>query len=453
MNANPPLALVPMLCMGTHCPRRSASRASRFVFPCRAWEQVVVLILCAALSAAAPAGENWPEFRGPHADGHSDAADLPVTWSQTENVAWKTPIHDRGWSSPVVWGDQVWVTTATADGHELFAVCVDRKSGRIVHDVKVFDVQQPEQIASVNSYASPTPAIEEGRVYLHYGTYGTACLDTATAKALWTRRDLNCDHHMGPGSSPILFEDLLIFQVDGMDAQYVVALDKRTGKTAWRADRSVDFSRISQFLRKSYSTPRVYRAGDRLEMVSPGAKAVMGYDPRSGEELWKVRYYGWSMVARPLVGHGLLFVVVDYDHPELWAIRPGGNGDVTETHLAWRLRQGVPSTPSLLLIDALLFMVSDRGVAACVEANSGQLVWQERLGGNFSASPLFADGTIYFSDHEGTATVMAPGRKPKILARNRLDAECRASPAAVGSALFVRTATDLYRIEKADGDK
>jgi len=412
-----------------------------------------ILAATAAPAAAAEDNAHWPEFRGPHADGHGDAAGLPLTWSETENVAWKTPIHDRGWSSPVVWGDQIWVTTATADGHELFAVCVDRESGKIVHDVKVFDVQQPEKIASINSYASPTPAIEEGRVYLHYGTYGTACLDTDTGRTLWTRRDLRCDHHMGPGSSPILFENLLVFQVDGTDVQYVVALDKRTGKTVWRTDRSIDYSRVHPFLRKAFCTPRVYRAGERLEMASPGAKAVMGYDPRSGEELWRVRYFGWSMVARPLVGHGLLFVAMDYDRPELWAIRPGGNGDVTETHVAWRLRQGVPSTPSLLLIEDLLFMVSDGGVASCVEANSGEPVWQERLGGNFSASPLFADGKIYFLDHDGTATVMQPAREPEILARNHLGAECRASPAAVGKALFVRTATDLYRIEKGAGGR
>ena len=225
------------------------------------------------------ANENWPELRGPSGDGHSDSQGLPLTWSETKNIAWRTPIHDFGWSSPVIWQDQVWVTTATADGKHLFAVCLDRDSGKIVHDVKVFDVAEPEHIAVVNSYASPTPAIEAGRVYVHYGTYGTACLDTASGKILWTRRDLNCDHHEGPGSSPILLDNLLVVHVDGRDVQYVVALDKQTGKTVWKTPRSIDYSPYHINLRKGFCTPTVIDTGTRRELISPGAKAVMGYDP------------------------------------------------------------------------------------------------------------------------------------------------------------------------------
>jgi len=407
-----------------------------------------LLSLFVALSVnLSAAGDNWPEFRGPTGDGHSDAAKVPLAWSETENVVWKTPIHDLGWSSPVVWGDQVWVTTARRDGTELFAVCVDRQSGKIVHDVKVFDVERPERIANVNSYASPTPAIEAGRVYVHYGTYGTACLDTATGETLWTRRDLNCDHHMGPGSSPILHGDLLLFHVDGMDAQYVVALDKHTGKTAWKTDRSIDYSNVFRMLRKAFSTPRVIRAAGRLQMISPGSKAVMAYDPDTGKELWKVRYFGWSMVARPVYGHGLVFVVVDYERPELWAIRPDGSGDVTDTHVAWKLRTSVPATPSLLLVADLVFMITDDGILSCVEAKTGEVVWRERIGGNFSASPLYAAGRIYLFDQDAKTTVLRPGRHFQPLATNDLDTPLKATPAVTGQSLYLRTATDLYRLE------
>ncbi|MBI4602282.1 MAG: PQQ-binding-like beta-propeller repeat protein [Planctomycetes bacterium] len=406
-------------------------------------------ILAAALSfPAAWGGETWPELRGPTADGQSDATGLPLTWSKTENVAWKTAIHDRGWSSPVIWKDQVWLTTAAADGRKLFTVCVDRETGAIVHDILLFEVAKPENVATINSYASPTPAVESGRVYLHYGTYGTACLDSATGKVLWTRRDLNCDHHMGPGSSPILHAHLLIFQVDGADVQYVVALDKATGKTAWRTDRSVDYERVHPMQRKAFSTPTVIRVADRLQLVSPGSRGVMAYDPLSGEEIWKVRYGGWSMVPRPLHGHGLVFTVTDYDHPELWAIRPDGKGDVTESRVAWKLRQGVPSTPSLLLMGDLLYMVSDNGVASCVEARTGEVVWRERIGGNHASSPLHADGRISCFNQDGAAAVIRPGRQFARLAVNELDGTCMASPAIAGKALFVRTQSHLYRIEE-----
>jgi len=404
-----------------------------------------------ALIAMGPAAadDDWPQFRGPEGNGHSRATGLPITWSLDENVTWKASIHDRGWSSPVVWKGQIWVTTATTDGRQMFAVCLDRSTGKIVHDVKVFDTEKPEHIAEINSYASPTPVIEAGRLYAHYGTYGTACLDTDSGKILWTRRDLNCDHHEGPGSSPIVWGDLLIVHVDGRDVQYVVALDKATGKTAWKTNRSIDYSRFMINLRKAFCTPIVIEADGRRQLISPGAKAVMSYDPASGEELWKVRYFGWSVTPRPVFGHGLIFLIIDYERPELWAVRPDGRGDVTDTHVAWKVTKGMPSRPSLLLIDDLLYMVSSNGIASCVEAKTGQLVWKERMGGNYSASPTYADGRIYFFNQEAVATVLQPGREYKVLAVNKLDGEqLMATPAVLGKALLVRTETHLYRIEK-----
>lgn len=411
---------------------------------------VILTIAITSWTGSARAGETWPEFRGPTRDGHAASAGLPLAWSETENVVWKTPIHDRGWSSPVVWENQVWMTTATKDGKRLFAVCVDRGTGEIVHDVKVFDVDAPERIAKINSYASPTPVIEADRVYLHYGTYGTACLDTRTGETLWTRRDLKCDHHMGPGSSPMLFGESLIFHVDAIDVQYVVALDKTTGRTAWRTDRSIDYTDVHPFTRKASCTPAIIRADGLYQLISPGPKGMMGYDPNTGEELWKVRYFGWSMVPRPLFGHGLVFAVIDYDHPELWAVRPNGRGDVTGTHVAWKLRKAVSNAASLLLIEDLLFMVSAGGIASCVEAKTGRIVWQERLEGEYWASPVYVDGRIYFFNSEADATVIEPARRFNGLATSRLDGQMLASPAVVGGALFLRSDTHLYRIEKQD---
>jgi outer membrane protein assembly factor BamB len=400
-----------------------------------------------AIDQESPPG-NWPEFRGPNGNGHGESQEPPLKWSETENIVWKTPIHDHGWSSPVAWQDQVWVTTATEDGRRFYAVCVDRTDGRILHDVRVFDVDAPEPVAAVNSYASPTPAIESGRIYVHYGTYGTACLDTRTGEVLWTRRDLNCDHHEGPGASPILYQDLLIVPVDGRDVQYVIALDTATGRTVWKTDRSIDLSPFHHNLRKAFCTPTVIDIGQRKELISPGAKAAMGYDPRTGEELWRIRYNGWSMVPRPLHGHGLVFLVNDYERPELWAVRPGGQGDVTDSHVVWQIRQGVPAQPSLLLIGDHLYAVTDMGVALCIHATTGDVVWRQRMGGNFAASPVFAGGHMYFFSQEGVATVLRPGPEYTVVAENRLDGELKASPAVVGDSLFIRTRTHLYRIQE-----
>jgi len=396
---------------------------------------------------------NWPEFRGPHGNGHSGSKRLPLAWSETENVTWKTPVHDAGWSSPVVWGSQVWMTTATKDGKKLFAVCIDAKTGKVLRDVKVFDVAEPERINPINSHASPTPAIEAGRIYVHYGSSGTACLDTGSGKVLWERRDIVCDHQMGPGSSPILFNKQLIFNVDGMDVQYVIALDKATGQTAWQTRRSVDYSRVSKTCRKAFCTPSVFECNGQLQLVSPGSKAIIAYDPATGEELWKARHTGWSMVARPVCGHGLVYAVTDYDHPELWALRPEGRGDVTGTHVSWKItrkNRNVPSTPSFLVVDDLLYMVSDNGTISCVEAGSGDVVWTERLGGKHLASPIHADGRIYFFSRKAETTVIGTGREFSPLATNSLgETILQATPAVAGDAIFIRTATHLYRIEQA----
>ena len=407
----------------------------------------VVLALSTGMACAA---ENWPQFRGPTCNGQTDATDLPITWGEDKNVTWKTAIHDRGWSSPVIWGDQVWMTTATKDGKELFAVCVDRKTGKIVHDVKVFDVRKPDKINALNSYASPTPAVEPGRVYVHFGTYGTACLDTATGKTLWSRRDLNCDHSMGPGSSVLLYGKLVILTLDGMDVQYLVALDKATGKAVWKANRSTDFRGVDPDQRKAYGTPTVIDVAGRKQVVTCGAGAAIAYDPATGKEIWKCRYKGgYSNVSRPIRAGQFVLVNSGFSRARLYAVRPDGRGDVTETHVVWQYTRSVPVKPSVAVVDGLVFMTSDNGgVLTCLDAETGRAVWTERLGGRYSASPVVAGKRITFFDDRGTATVIEAGRRYKKLAVNTLASGCMASAAVAGNALFVRTKTHLYRIER-----
>ena len=314
---------------------------------------------------------NWPQFRGPEGNGHAQATGLATVWSESENISWKTPIHGRGWSSPVVWQNQVWLTTATEDGRQLFALCVDANSGNILHDLPLFQVAHPDEIHVTNSYASPTPVLEPGRVYVHFGTYGTACLDTSTGQILWQRRDLPCNHWRGPGSSPILFEDLLIVNFDGFDQQYVVALDKNTGQTRWKTDRNIDFQTDDGDLKKAFCTPTIISVQGQLQLISPAAKAAIAYDPRTGRELWRLRYDNHSATARPLFGHGLLFINSGFSKAELLAVRPGTTGDVTDTHVAWKTDRSIGSKPSHLLVDDLLYVVHDQGTASCLDALTG----------------------------------------------------------------------------------
>ena len=428
----------------------------------------IVSVLALALAAACAAAEvpaGWPEFRGPWGNGlatlpGAPPRGLPVRWSETENVKWKTEIPYRGWSTPVVQGNRVWLTTATLEGNDFFAICVDADTGKIVFNEKLFHADNPEPLGNnVNCYAAPSPVIEPGRVYISFGSYGTACLDTATGKPLWQRRDLACRHYRGPGSSPILFEDLLILTFDGVDVEYLAALDKKTGKTVWKTDRSTKWDDLDAQgkparegdLRKAFSTPLVIDVGGKPQLISAGSKALFSYDPRTGRELWSVRHTAHTAVLRPVFGRGLVVFCTGLGKPELWAVRPDGQGDVTRTHVAWKLEKGSPKTPSPIVVDDLLYLVGDDGGSMCLEVATGKEVWKERIGGNFAASPVYADGRLYFFNQQGKAVVLKAGRTYEALATNTLESGCMASPAVSGKALFVRTKTHLYRIEDAAG--
>ena len=410
-----------------------------------------------AAAGAASGGEHWPSYRGPTDQGHSDAADLPLRWSESENVAWKTPIPGKAWSSPVVWGDRIWLTNAPEDGTQLFVLSVDKNSGKIVLRKQVRYVPAPQYCHPFNSYASPSPVVEEGRVYVSFGAPYNACLDSRSGNVIWERTDFVCNHFRGAGSSPFLYQNLLILHFDGSDRQYVVALDKHSGKTVWKTDRSVDFQDLDPAtgkpstegdFRKAFSTPVVADVQGKPVLVSLGSMALYGYEPETGKELWRVEAVGsHSGSSRPVVGRGLVFSPTGYV-AGVWAVRPDGRGVVTESHVAWRYGRAVARRPSMLLVGDRLFMVDSEGVAACVEAKTGKELWKARLGGNYSASPIHAGGRIYFFDESGKATVIEAAPEYKPLAVNRLDDGFMASPAVSGKALYLRTKTALYRIEE-----
>ena len=401
-----------------------------------------LLVLGMLVLPAAGAAQDWPEFRGPGGRGHSADRGVPFEWSESKNIAWKTALPGQGWSSPVVSDGRIWITTAVADrGVSLRALAFDAATGREVVNVEVFRTRAPGALHPKNSRASPSPIVEGDRVYVHFGAEGTAALTTA-GEIVWKER-LSYESQHGAGGSPVLHGDLLIINCDGSDSAFVVALDKRTGKTRWKTSRRRPWD-------QAYTTPLVISVGGRDQVVSVGAFRAAAYDPESGKEIWRVSYGdGFSNVPRPVYGHGLVYIATGFFQPAIIAVRPDGTGDVSKTHVAWTLQRAAPLTPSPLLVGDELYLVTDAGIASSVDASTGAIRWQQRLNGTFSASPVFADGRIYFLAEDGVATVIAPGREFKRLSSNALDGATLASMAVSGSSIYIRSATHLYRIGKS----
>jgi outer membrane protein assembly factor BamB len=404
------------------------------------------LLASSGLAAAglAAAADDWPQFRGPTGQGHSAERGVPFEWSESRNVVWKTSVPGLGWSSPVVAGGQVWVTTGVKDrGGSLRALAYDVETGREVVNVEVFRTRSGEATNPKNSRASPTPIVDGDRVFVHFGADGTAGLTTA-GEIVWKAR-FEYESQHGSGGSPVLYGDLLIFSCDGGDEAFIVALDKKTGKVRWKSFRRQPWD-------QAYSTPLVVRVGDRDELVSVGAFRTAAYDPLTGKEIWRVEYRdGFSNVPRPVYGHGLVYIATGFQQPSLLAVRADGAGDVTKTHIAWTLRRAAPLTPSPLLAGDELFVVNDIGIASCLNAATGDIYWQQRLGGSYSSSPVLADGRIYFSSEEGATTVIAAEKTFRVLATNLLDGATLASMAVSNGSLFIRTRSHLYRIRSSSG--
>lgn len=400
----------------------------------------LALALLLALTGLTVRAEDWPEFRGPTGQGHSTERGLPLEWSESRNVMWRTPVPGRGWSSPAVAGGRVWLTSAARERNDasLRVLAYDVETGHEAVNVEVFRIRNAALLNSKNSHASPTPIVAGDRVYVHFGAEGTAAL-TLAGEIVWKAR-VPYENQHGTGGSPVLYDDLLIFNCDGWDAAFVVALDTRTGKVRWKTNRRYPAD-------QAYTTPLVIRVGDRDQLVSVGAYRAAAYEPRSGREIWRVSYRdGFSNVPRPVYGHGLVYIATGFQQPSLIAVRADGTGDVTKTHLTWTQQRGAPFTPSPLLVGDELYTVSDIGVAAALDAKTGVPRWQQRLGGNYSASPVFADGRIYFLSEEGLTTVVAPGAEFRVLAKNQLDGTTLASMAISGGSIFIRSDQHLYRI-------
>jgi outer membrane protein assembly factor BamB len=434
---------------------------------------ILMLALFFSVSASAIADDEWPQFRGPNGQGVTSLTGLPLTWSETDNVVWKATIPGEGHSSPVISGDQIWLTTAIAEPLSeaemqqrlaavknsqglslagtlsLQALCLSRDTGRILHQVTLFTIETPEPKHALNSYASPTPVICRDRVFFHFGTYGTAAVNRETGAMLWKNDRLKLDHQNGPGSSPVVWEDLMIVHLDGTDSQSIAALKQETGEIAWQTKRSGEMDPTPE-LQKAYGTPLLVELQDRPLVISPAANWVYAYDARDGKEVWKASYgkLGFSTVPRPVVVGDTVYVATSYMQSRLLAVNMTGIGDVTSSHIRWMSDKQIPQKPSLVAWDGKLYFVSDKGIVRCLNAETGDEVWFERLPGDYSASPLAAEGRLYFCNQDGVCTVLRAGDQFEVLATNKLDSAIMASPAAAGQSLFLRTATALYRVEQ-----
>lgn len=427
--------------------------------------------------ATSPAQADWPQFRGPTGQGVAAGIDLPLTWTEQDNVRWRTDVPGKGWSSPVVLGDRVWLTTAVntpptdeqiarqfkASGldEEKFGrrqvagnvscrvMCLDLAGGDVLHDVEVFDVDSPRAVHIGNSYASPTPVIEPGRLYCHFDA-GTACIDTDRGEVLW-RRTIPVFYSVGAGSSPVVYKNLLVLICDGVDKQFVIALDKYTGETVWQTERPPYRTDDGQH-RKAFSTPLLVHAAGRDQLIVPGAQWLVSYDGNTGKEIWRVDHgTGFSTVPRPVFGHGLVYMCTGFASKELWAVRVDGLGDVTDTHVAWVASSQIPTNPSPVLVGDLLLVISDTGIATCFDATTGRAHWKQRIGGNHSASPVGIGDRIYFFSQEGEVTVVRAAKEFVELAKTQVGGRLMASPAVAASTLILRTDTALIGIGRKHG--
>ncbi|HTU91156.1 MAG TPA: PQQ-binding-like beta-propeller repeat protein [Gemmataceae bacterium] len=409
----------------------------------QAFAGTAILISCFAPLACA---EDWPEFRGPTGQGIVTKGELPTTWGKDKNIAWKQAIPGKGWSSPIVVGGRVYLTTAVPvkgnNDLSLQALCLDAGNGAILWEKEIIrqDGKRSPPIHAKNSHASPTPLIRGKRLFVHFGHQGTACLNLK-GEVIWKNTSLRYAPVHGNGGSPILVEDLLVFSCDGGDRRFIAALDVADGKVRWKSDRTAETDRGF-----SFSTPLLIEVHGQKQIISPGSGGVTAYDPNNGHEIWWVRYKGYSVIPRPVYGRGLVFICTGYDRPSLLAIRAGGKGDVTDTHVVWKTNKAVPHAPSPLLLGEELYTVSDNGLASCRDARTGEVHWQERLGGTYSASPLLAGGKLYFQSEQGNTAVVRADKQFRLEVKNSLGESSLASPAAANGALFIRTDKHLYRI-------
>lgn len=390
--------------------------------------------------------ENWPEFRGPTGQGVYPGKNLPIEWTTTKNVAWMSPIPGKGWSSPIIQDGKIYLTSAVANmeskEQSLVAICVDAANGKNLWQTEIFrqDSKAPK-IHGKNSHASPSPLTDGKFVYVHFGHQGTACLDFA-GKIVWRSTEHRYSPVHGNGGTPILVDDKIVFSIDGSDKQFLIALNKADGKTVWKTNRNSKADR-----KFSFSTPLLIEHNGQRQIISPASDLVVACDPVDGKEIWRASYDGYSVIPRPVFGHGMIFLSSGYNTPSVHAIRVDGEGDVTKTNIAWSNNKGAPHTPSMLVVGTELYMISDNGIASCLDAKTGKSHWSERVGGGFSASPFYADGKVYLQSEQGLTTVLRAGTTFEQLARSDMKEKTFASYAVADGAIYLRSETKLYRIQ------
>ncbi len=398
---------------------------------------------------------NWTHFRGSDLNGIAATENIPLNWDDS-NIKWKTQIHDNGYSSPVVYDNQIWVTTAKPDGKELYAVCIDFQTGEIIYDIKVFTPDEVEGKHSLNTYASPTPCIEKGFVYVHYGSMGTACINTANGSIVWKRTDLKCKHVQGPASSPVIYKNLLILHYEGTDVRYIVALDKSNGKDVWRSDRPAEpYEPLTRIGRKAYITPIIINVNGSDMLISNGSAVCIAYDPNTGKEIWRVVNGGESTIAMPFTEKGVVYWYAGYmvaadgtNFTELLAVNPDGKGDITGTNVIWKkwdeLSRNQCLTP--VIKDGLIYTVNTRNIMMCLDAATGNEIWSTHMTSNFDASPIYINGNIWFFSVKGEVLAIKAGRKYEVVAKNQMDSGIWATPAVLRNLVILRTQKYLYRI-------
>jgi outer membrane protein assembly factor BamB len=404
--------------------------------------------------------KNWTHFRGSNLNGIAVTENIPLKWDDS-TIKWKTRIHDNGYSSPVVYNNQIWVTTAKPDGKELYAVCIDFQTGEIIYDIKVFTPDEVEGKHSNNTYASPTPCIEKGFVYVHYGSMGTACINTANGSIVWKRTDFKCKHVQGPASSPVIYKNLLILHFEGVDARYIVALDKSDGKLIWRSDRPAEpYEPLPRIGRKAYITPIIINIKGHDMLISNGSAVCLAYEPETGKEIWRVVNGAESTIAMPGTEKGVLFwytgYMVDSDgtkFTELLAVNPDGAGDITGTNVLWKRRDELSDNQSLtpVIKDGLIYTVTTRNNLMCIDAATGDEIWSTHVTSNFNASPIYVNGNIWFFSVKGDVLAIKAGRKYEVIAQNKMDSGIWATPAILRNSVILRTQNYLYRIGGVQG--
>lgn len=414
---------------------------------------LILVSILLNLNSTAQETLDWTHFRGSELAAVANG-EFALHWSDSTGLTWMTPIEGRGWSSPVVLDNQVWLTSASPDGQEMFAVCVDYTTGEIIHHIDLF---QPDTIFrkhAVNSYATPTAAIENGRVYVHFGRYGTACIDTETGKEVWRRTDMLCKHVQGPGASLFLHQDKLIVHMEGTDVQDIYALDKFTGETIWKAFRDKSLlDKLDDIGKKAYVTPVIVTVDGRELLISNGSAACNAYDVNTGEEVWVIPQGEDSTISMPVAYKGKVYFYTGFVTPEegekyceLWAVDPRGTSDLTG-NIIWRRASPILQLLTPVIYNDLLYTVDTKSIFSCVDVATGETVWETRLKGKFNASPIAANGLIYVFSTRGDAYVVKAGKEFKLLAENKLDGEIWATPAFVNGSILVRTSKGLYRID------